>query len=380
MASIFDSVIANETQALSDVIVTSVFMGLVGERLDAGRQIFIGYGGGFDAYDIEGNGRVAKDVENRDVERHRQLKNVLERAFPGHHQQLIIGAANKWVDASKEGRTQTPASSFAITGAVSATQVHKPMSGKASGLALDLLRSNRDRYGINIERGAYYGIADLDSDEVYGPISTSRQLYWPASGRWMDTKNNGWIQGEEGRADGSYARMADTQHERLISDGLGSDGYVLGYTHGMIFAEHICKASGGGTAYEVSMNEHTCKNASCFGCATFMFANGMPPSWMHLGKAESWSPLPEDARNFSYSAHFEGGLLEDVASGMNREWSSAVARWMRAGSLFLKMAPQSGFLKGSLAGKADQVLANWFLDALTIHRSDVDRINTVLGP
>ena len=81
----------------------------------------------------------------------------------------------------------------------------------------------------------------------------------------------------------------------------------------------------------------------------------------------------------TYNAHFDGGLLERVAIGMNRRWASAVARWMRAGSLFLRGGPQSARLRGSLGGKTDQVLANWFLDALTIHRSDVDRVNAVLS-
>merc|ERR1711879_880539 len=100
--------------------------------------------------------------------------------------------------------------------------------------------------------------------------------------------------------------------------------------------------AGHGTAFEVSMNEHTCKNASCIGCSTFMFANGMPPSWMHLGKAESWVPLPEDARNFGYSSHFDSNELVATAVQMNRTWQGSVARWMKAGTALLAGAPHVG--------------------------------------
>lgn len=390
MASIFQGIDdENEQKELADALVTAVFMGLVRERLTSGYHVFIGYGAGFDDYEGAQENKGSA-IDQKDVEKHDDLRKRLARTFPAYASQLVIHEADKWADASKGRRKHYPTSSYVITGAESLEQVHKPMSVSARRLALDLLNSNRYDGGteespttqdqkVLKERGAYYGVADLDNGEVYGPVSTTRQLFGESSGRWMKA-GNGWIRTPQGIiASGSNARMSDTAHEKIISAGIPKGiTYVVGYTHGMIFAEHICKVAGGGTAYEVSMNEQTCKNASCFGCTTFMFANGMPPSWLHLGRAESWSPLPEFAGNYTYRAHFNAQTLVQVAKNMNKAWADATARWLKSGVNYINRSSQASFVKIMIRGKTNQVLANWFLDALSIHKSDLDRILDVL--
>jgi hypothetical protein len=185
-------------------------MGLLRERLVEGHQVFIGYGGGFDHY--EGGGE--KKIDAVDVSLHNELETILKQKFSAYANQIVIGPSNKWVDASKGGRSDASTSSYAITGAQSEKQIHKEMSMKAKTLALDLLNSNTYKGEVSIEYGAYYGVADLNNGEVYGPIATTRQVYRKESGRWMKP-NQGWIFTKAGGiASGSHAAMVDTDDER----------------------------------------------------------------------------------------------------------------------------------------------------------------------
>lgn len=386
MASVFQGVAhPAEQRNLADTIVAAVFMGLVRERLTKGYQVFIGYGGGFDAYEGSQVQGQKKDPSGPEADLHTELLGILSNKFVAYKDQLVIGAANKWVDASKGRRENASTSSYVITGAMSDKQVHVEMSKKAKQLALDCLNSNQ-KMGTLKERGAYYGVADCYNGEVFGPVATSRQVFWAENSpdRWMNP-SRGWIYTNQERnevASGSNAKMDDTDDEQLIASGLSErmSGYVLGYCHGMIFAEHLCKVFKGGTAYEISMNEQTCKNASCFGCSSFMFANGMPPSWMHLGGAQSWAPLPEKATNFGYSAHIRNDkLIVETARSMNKAWADATASWMQTGVGYTTKSPKNATLKAAFSGKSTRQIANFFLDALTIHgRDDLERILAIL--
>src|SRR5206468_879930 len=61
---------------------------------------------------------------------------------------------------------------------------------------------------------------------------------------------------------------------------------------GMIQACYAAAASGfKGITIEVAAGGATKKLASCFGCTTFMLANGRMPDGIHLGEAASWAPL-----------------------------------------------------------------------------------------
>ena len=95
-------------------------------------------------------------------------------------------------------------------------QIHVEMSKKAKQLALDCLNSNQ-KLGTLKERGAYYGVADCYNGEVFGPVATSRQVYWreTSADRWMNP-SRGWIYINQERnevAGGSNAKMDDTDDE-----------------------------------------------------------------------------------------------------------------------------------------------------------------------
>src|SRR6187399_2976722 len=116
--SIFEFATGDEWEALADTVVTAVFMGLVGERLGQGRPVFIGYGGGYDGYVGAPNREGDKPVSNEDVIWHVALRDALILEFPlADPRLLVIGPADKWVDASKQGRAATPTSAYVITGA-----------------------------------------------------------------------------------------------------------------------------------------------------------------------------------------------------------------------------------------------------------------------
>ena len=70
-------------------------------------------------------------------------------------------------------------------------------------------------------------------------------------------------------------------------------GYVLGYCHGMIFAEHLARSSRAAPPAR-------CRARTLHAWLFFVHVRRMPPSWMHLGGAQSWAPLPEKATNFGY--------------------------------------------------------------------------------
>jgi len=48
------------------------------------------------------------------------------------------------------------------------------------------------------------------------------------------------------------------------------------------------------TPYEIAVGTETTKLASCFTCTLFMYANGYPPSAIHLGQGASWVPFYEE--------------------------------------------------------------------------------------
>jgi hypothetical protein len=140
---------------------------------------------------------------------------------------------------------------------------------------------------------------------------------------------------------------------------------------------------GGGTAYEVAVGRGTTKLASCFGCTTFMYANGAPPSYMHFGRAESWVPIPTNAIDNPDYKGGDTGKIGDLVSN----WGGAVAGFLENGATLLKLCGSTQAYK-TCADKLSMALntrqdkikkANLFLDALTVHESDLKRLSRALA-
>lgn len=260
------------------------------------------------------------------------------------------------------------------------------------------LREKLDR-----ERGAYYGLVDHADNRALIVISSVRRLigYGEEGGRWnRQLPNHGLIGYEADTTPDAQRERRRTAEKQagsiepttLISDWDGND-HVCGYCHGMTWAiAQVACEFPGGTPYELGLGRHTHKLASCFGCTTFMLANGYTPSSMHLGRSESWVPLPEgpDAvAPFSASLEAETANVEHFRR-LNAAWSESVARWMGVGAGLIGSAGHHPFTQDAVAiahrlraridaARDPRPVANLFLDALTVHARDVDRLARVLA-
>lgn len=288
----------------------------------------------------------------------------------------------------------------------------------------DLLRSKTDT-----ERGAYYGIVDHpDNVPPAAPkvLSSVRRLipYAGEYGRWRrGLDHHGLIGYDQARPPQGWSQApkqaGSFEPTRMIGEWDGRD-CVCGYCHGMnwAIAQATCMyppgpdGEGGGIPFELGLGQHTLKLASCFGCTTFMYANGLAPSSAHLGRAESWVPLPEDKDSagvfFNENEHTRDlQVIRTTFRTLNQRWADKVARWMIDGAslvgdnrLFQEWAQAHAARlcervvqlhaeaaddhahEGDAAVEAmhHRRVANLFLDALTVHKRDLDRLSGIVAP
>lgn len=176
-------------------------------------------------------------------------------------------------------------------------------------------------------------------------------------------------------------------HARPLGLGAAPVGPVVGYSHGMNYAMRDALAtSPTAVALEISSGAVTTKQASCFGCTTYMWACGFPPSATHLGSALSWHPIPAaletdpkkraivEAMNTRYHLQVHGYLLRGAAilaeagrrSGNNgKYYVTSTHATIARGLLRLQQAREA---------RAHEVGANYFLDACMDHKNDKLRI------
>lgn len=160
---------------------------------------------------------------------------------------------------------------------------------------------------------------------------------------------------------------------------------VLGYTHGMIqaiydVAFHKAAEPGknAGTPYEIAVGSKTSKLASCFTCAIFMEATGFPASATHIGRGESWAPLYPEGGD-------QNSTQNASRTDCNNRWAAYCKTIVDAGIQCMTGAVVTddhqaslGELKKYLSGKSPADYANLILDAVTVHASEVDRVNRTL--
>jgi hypothetical protein len=183
---------------------------------------------------------------------------------------------------------------------------------------------------------------------------------------------------------------------------------IVGYTHGMIqaiydveFHKKATPNENPGTAYEIAVGNFTFKLSSCFPCSVFMEATGHPASSTHLGKGESWSPLyqkpttaghdPWDPNNLSGTQpkswaetnkkYFK--YLWEVLQQGNTMMLGAVAQKKVKDSHKPSVTALNDYLHSLTADTWANHLAcgNLFLDALTVHKGEAQRIvDTLVDP
>lgn len=370
-----------ENDLEADTIVTSAVLGLFASECIRQHDIRIGYG-------------EVGDKGDHDI-----VKAKLDKALRGYG----VGDRIKVLQTPgyQDHQTGSSSSTRAITAAFGpGGQRDIEMSSEAMKFARDLQANTQ---GAELvagkpgdpaidERGAYYGIVDFPGQVRL--ISTTRRLikYDAESGRWnKDVLAHGMIAIQmqnflEKKTPWNYGSMAAlaTPFERQLSDGKFPEqgAGVVGYCHGMNWAIMHTALLGGGTAYEVAVGQGTTKLASCFGCTTFMYANGAPPSYMHFGRAESWVPVPRNSIDNPEYKESNVGKIDALVSN----WAGAVAGFLENGASLLKVCGSSPEYK-SCANKLDMALkrrdtfqkANLFLDALTVHESDLRRVGRALS-
>jgi hypothetical protein len=366
----------SENQLEADTIVASAVLGLFASECLRGHDILIGYG------------------EDKDKADHEAVKKKLDKALRGYG----VGDRIKVLltPGFQDYKSGSSASTRAITAAFGpGGQRDIPMSSEAMKFARDLQANTQNAFGGGDmdERGAYYGIVDFPGQTRM--ISTTRRLikYGAEGTRWnKDIAAHGMIDIQmqnfkDGKTPWNYGSMGalDTPFEKQLARGEYPEkgAGVVGYCHGMNWAIMHTALLGGGTAYEVAVGRGTTKLASCFGCTTFMYANGAPPSYMHFGRAESWVPIPTNPTDNPEYKGSDTGKIDDLL----RNWGGAVAGFLETGATLLKLCGSSQNYK-TCADKLAMALntrqdklkkANFFLDALTVHESDLKRLSRAIA-
>lgn len=274
---------------------------------------------------------------------------------------------------------------------------------------------------VYIGKGAYCGLVQDNTGSAIAAMSTIRTTLTEdtvgVGERWVPpvdapARKN---QYKENPVDLSAWGVLDVKggQEELRKQGMrfvpqdGTPDVVkdtVAYTHGMVRAiyevERIKGIKNDGvyhgpfTAFEMSIGTDTFKLASCLSCSGFMIANGVEASSSHLGKGESWGPYyghSADSHVWSYVASEEDAPLGNAIRTCNDRYAQKMHQWMMDGVAAMKKdgakwiednhKPVLDALDKFLEAKAlstNTVARDLYLDAMTYHGRDVDRINRTL--
>jgi hypothetical protein len=225
--------------------------------------------------------------------------------------------------------------------------------------------------------GAYTGaVMERDGESIFSSTTQCIEAVNPTH-RWTPD-HRGIIKGahEKARPEGFGAAPA------------GDSRKPVGYSHGMNYAMRDALAtSPTAVPIEIASGKKTTKLASCFGCTTYMWACGFPPSATHLGSALSWHPLKasleKDAKkqaivesmNTRYHLQVHGYLLRgaDILSKL-----SVSGRLYKVGRDVATIAKRLKKLQEARDATAHEVGANYFLDACMDHKNDKVRLKNIL--
>jgi len=245
-------------------------------------------------------------------------------------------------------------------------------------------------------RGAYTGVHTVkDKRKFWG--SSFRHYVPETSDRWVPKK--GYVAWPKNTKDkhiqpwGLIAGLSSIVGMEEFGDLDEDPEGVVGYTHGMIQAIYSAAAHGfKGKTIEIASGKVTTKMASCFACTTFMCATSRPPDAIHLGRGESWVPIyPESdgCKVLTDRVTSKKGSLDKMKSAtkyLNDKWHNKCSIWLYWGTTISndcvnKSHKQAWDRVKKFAAankKKGAKSANLFLDALTVHCSDVDRVKRTL--
>ena len=188
----------------------------------------------------------------------------------------------------------------------------------------------------------------------------------------------------------------------------------VGYVHGMCTAIVKSRESGPWcTPFEMGTGKVTTKMASCFPCTTYMYNAGYPPSSTHLGRGESWVP-PQDYNRLEYKDNEQAPVAqcncnESISDNLLQGWNREIFKQMLLGvehlenitdSLLERDQPyvdseyyhtianlndllERQFHDSATGWQDDEIRAKGgqlFLDALTIHDKEINRLKRTFQP
>ena len=257
-----------------------------------------------------------------------------------------------------------------------------------------------------IGRGAYCGLViDKDGNAVtaMSTIRTTLNERTPGVGtRWEPLQNSDVFTKANSKNEATFtwgminnAALQNTLKEqgmRFYPANTTPDPTkdIIGYTHGMIRSIYETVRMGGGTAFEMSIGTDTYKLASCLPCSSFMMANDVDASSSHVGKGESWVPY-YSAESHNPSYYPDKTPIGDAITQCNRKHAARMHEWMTNGVAAMTKVRADGWigkdhtdaldkliekLKPSMADNT--VARDLFLDALTFHKSDAQRVDAAL--
>lgn len=284
------------------------------------------------------------------------------------------------------------------------------------------------KYGIYRGRGAYTGMVDnplKDNEEVY---PTERVAYEVKKGHYFIKEagkllkrtllNLKDIDGEDADKKNIPWGMISPSNDKFINVSIKKNkgmGPIIcdrkeirvGYVHGMCTAIVKCKHLGPwATPYEMATGSATTKMASCFACTTYMYANGYPPSSIHLGRGESWVPPNKEYTRLEGKEDTKSKDL-DYSDNCLKEWQREIGNYVSLGLDCIKKAKAMNLIDSKhkelvkeieeeikkktgntkwtpmdeVKNTEDQkVVSEFFLEALTVHKKDSDRIKEVFNP
>ena len=348
------------------------------------------------------------------------ISHVMDHHEPGSGQHVLDGQS----PFGQEGKL--------ITGRKgSEGQDFKNRHGKMSLSKAHMLNNAlKNKDSIYRGRGAYTGMVDDPRSDDTGLYPTERVAVNVGESKLIDRSNleenigDRYILGHEDEKDGlcypwgliggldnDLRSLSDNNEHtgmgpiRVLRDNSNSNSNIdgkefkivknntrIGYVHGMCTAIVKCKHAGPwSTPYEMATGSETTKMASCFACTTYMYANGYPPSSIHLGRGESWVPP-----HHSYTRLEEGKNTNTIEKRYSEnclfEWQREISAYIRLGLECIKNSNHTNFvntkhmedideLHTKLAGNNDnEIVSDHFLEALTVHKKDSQRIQEVFSP
>jgi hypothetical protein len=243
-------------------------------------------------------------------------------------------------------------------------------------------------------RGAYTGMIDDPIGHHTLTQPTIREVINDPN-RWNPTGAGVWGLIGTNNLGGEWGPNLNNHPSQGMGP-LAQHNGVVQYVHGMSWAMREAVRWGPWcNAYEMAVGVQTTKLASCFPCTTYMYAAGFPPSSCHIGRGESWGILPDGSLgvgcNHTFSAGAEGQAERNIASSINIRWHSQIFHYLQQGARLLRrhrVAMDNPHRQAALA--LDRHIenlgvaglrngGNLFLDAITFHKNDTQRLMDTFG-